>query len=80
VATVYAALGALAWGSVVLYRQMTVAVQSRDTIGQAKGMLMERYKINAQQAFDMLRSMSQSSNVPVRTVASQLVAAREPSI
>jgi AmiR/NasT family two-component response regulator len=73
VATVYAALGALAWGSVVLYRQMTAAVESRDTIGQAKGMLMERYKIDAQQAFDMLRSMSQRSNLPLRTVASQLV-------
>ena len=31
---------------------MTAAVQSRDTIVQAKGMLMERYKIDAQQAFD----------------------------
>lgn len=75
VATVYAALGALAWGSVVLHRQMVAAVQSRDLIGQAKGMLMERYKIDAQQAFNMLRKLSQNSNVPLRTVASQLVAA-----
>jgi GAF domain-containing protein len=79
VATIYAALGALAWGSVVLYRQMTAAVESRDTIGQAKGMLVERYKIDPQQAFDMLRSMSQRSNLPLRTVAGQLVASG-PSI
>ncbi len=75
VGTVYAALGALAWGSVVLQRQMAAAVQSRDIIGQAKGMLMERYKIDAQQAFNMLRKLSQNGNVPLRTVASQLVAA-----
>ena len=54
---------------------MTAAVQSRDTIVQAKGMLMERYKIDAQQAFDMLRERSQCSNVPVRIVAGELVAA-----
>jgi transcriptional regulator with GAF, ATPase, and Fis domain len=75
VATAYAALGALAWGSVVLQRQMTAAVQSRDIIGQAKGMLMERYRIDAQQAFAMLRRRSQSSNVPLRIVAGELVAA-----
>jgi hypothetical protein len=75
VGTVYAALGALAWGSVVLHRQMAAAVQSRAIIGQAKGMLMERYKIDAQQAFNMLGNLSQNSNVPLPTFASQLVAA-----
>ncbi|MDT5227332.1 MAG: hypothetical protein QOH94_1125 [Mycobacterium sp.] len=75
VATVYAALGALAWGTVVLQRQMTAAVQSRDIIGQARGMLMERHKIDAQQAYDMLRKRSQSSNPPVRIVAGELAAA-----
>jgi GAF domain-containing protein len=74
-ATVYAALGALALGSLVLHQQMTAAVQSRDIIEQAKGMLMERYKIDAEQAFDILRKLSQSSNTSLRTVASQLVAA-----
>jgi len=76
-ATVYAALGALAWGSFVLYRQMTAAVESRDIIGQAKGMLMERYKIDAEQAFGILRKLSQIDNTPLRTVASELVTARE---
>jgi transcriptional regulator with GAF, ATPase, and Fis domain len=74
VATVYAALGALAWGTVVLQRQMPAAVQSRDVIRQAKGMRMERHKIDAQQAFDMLRKRSRSSNAPVRIVAGELAA------
>ena len=78
-ATVYAALGALAWGSFALHRQMTAAVESRDIIGQAKGMLMERYKIDGEQAFGILRKLSQSSNTALRTVASELVAAREPA-
>jgi AmiR/NasT family two-component response regulator len=74
-ATVYAALGALAFGSFVLHQQMSAAVQSRDIIGQAKGMLMERYRIDAEQAFGILRELSQNSNTSLRTVASQLVSA-----
>jgi AmiR/NasT family two-component response regulator len=54
---------------------MTAAVRSRDIIGQAKGMLMERYKIDAEQAFGILRNLSQSSNTSLRRVASQLVSA-----
>jgi len=79
-AAVYAALGALAWGSFVLHRQMTAAVESRDIIGQAKGMLMERYKIDAEQAFGILRKMSQSSNTALRTVAGGLVGARDTAV
>jgi AmiR/NasT family two-component response regulator len=69
----------LAWGSFALYRQMSAAVESRGIIGQAKGMLMERYKIDGEQAFGILRKLSQSGNTALRTVASELVAAREPA-
>jgi GAF domain-containing protein len=54
------------------------ALASRDIIGQAKGMLMERYSINALQAFRLLRKLSQESNVPVAELARQLVAADHP--
>ena len=45
------------------------AVESRDVIGQAKGILMERHKITAAEAFDALRSESQHSNVKVVDIA-----------
>jgi len=38
------------------------AVESRDVIGQAKGILMERYKLTADEAFDRLRERSQHSH------------------
>jgi len=49
------------------------AVQSRDVIGQAKGMLMERGQVSADEAFALLRQRSQSENRKLRDVAQQLV-------
>jgi hypothetical protein len=49
------------------------AVQSRDVIGQAKGILMERENLSADDAFATLRHTSQSRNVKVRDLAQQLV-------
>ncbi|WP_080734080.1 GAF and ANTAR domain-containing protein [Rhodococcoides fascians] len=58
--------------------QFTSALASRDTIGQAKGMLMERFGIDAVQAFDLLARLSQNDNIPVATLAADLVR-RAPS-
>ena len=44
---------------------------SRDIIGQAKGMIMERYGVDAVQAFELLRKLSQDSNVPLIKVATE---------
>jgi hypothetical protein len=49
------------------------AVDSRDQIGQAKGILMERRGISADEAFDALRRASQSLNVKLTQVAQTLV-------
>jgi GAF domain-containing protein len=64
---------ALAWNLVRRDEQFRSALASRDVIGQAKGMLMERFKIDAVQAFELLKRLSQSSNTPVAMVARQLV-------
>lgn len=48
------------------------AVETRDIIGQAKGILMERHKVGADAAFDMLRATSQRLNIKLRTVAQEL--------
>ena len=45
------------------------ALVNRDTIGQAKGILMERYKIDAQAAFNLLLRASQDSNRKLHEIA-----------
>ena len=42
---------------------------SRDVIGQAKGILMERLKLTPEDAFDVLRRTSQRLNEKLRSVA-----------
>ena len=48
------------------------ALASRDLIGQAKGVLMERYKITADQAFALLARASQDTNRKLTEVAEHL--------
>jgi GAF domain-containing protein len=71
---VFAAHSSVAWNAARRDEQFHRALASRDTIGQAKGMIMERYRVNAVQAFEVLRKLSQDSNVPLVQVASELVA------
>lgn len=52
---------------------MQRALLSRDVIGQAQGILMERERITAEQAFDVLRRASQHLNEKLRNVAQTLV-------
>jgi AmiR/NasT family two-component response regulator len=47
-------------------------VSSRDVIGQAKGILMQRQGITADAAFDLLRKTSQELNVKLVDVAQTL--------
>jgi hypothetical protein len=49
------------------------ALASRDVIGQAQGILMEREKISADDAFDILRRASQRLNIKLRDIAQSLV-------
>jgi GAF domain-containing protein len=48
------------------------ALESRDIIGQAKGILMERFKITSREAFDMLVIASQETHRKLRDLASEL--------
>jgi AmiR/NasT family two-component response regulator len=45
---------------------------NRDVIGQAKGILMERFKITSDQAFAVLAKVSQDTNRKVSAVAEDL--------
>jgi GAF domain-containing protein len=71
---IFAAHSSVAWNAARRDAQFQRALASRDTIGQAKGMIMERYHVNAVQAFDLLRKLSQDSNVPLIQVAAELIA------
>jgi hypothetical protein len=55
-----------------LGRQLHEALSSRDVIGQAKGILMERLRITPEDAFDTLRRSSQRLNVKLREIAEKL--------
>nr|WP_281283175.1 ANTAR domain-containing protein [Kutzneria buriramensis] len=52
--------------------QLRRAVDSRDLIGQAKGILMSRQGISSDEAFDLLRRTSQDLNVKLVDVAHTL--------
>jgi GAF domain-containing protein len=49
------------------------ALSSRDTIGIAKGILMQRERISDDQAFNLLVSTSQKANIKVHDIAELLV-------
>jgi len=56
--------------------QLQSALSSRDLIGQAKGIIMERYQVDAVRAFEMLRELSQSENVKLVDIAKQVIDTR----
>jgi GAF domain-containing protein len=47
------------------------AINTRSAIGQAVGIVMERYKLNDQRAFAFLTRLSQQRNVKLRKIAEQ---------
>lgn len=71
---IYAAHTTVAWNSVQREQQFRTALSSRDVIGQAKGMLMERFNIDAVAAFGLLRQLSQDANIKLVHVAEKIVA------
>jgi GAF domain-containing protein len=56
--------------------QFRSALASRDVIGQAKGMIMERFDVDAVRAFELLVRLSQTANTPVTDIAADLVRGR----
>ncbi len=68
---------ALAMAAARTQAGLLIAMDSREMIGQAKGILMERYKITGVEAFGLLVASSQAVNRKLRDVAEHLVATGE---
>jgi AmiR/NasT family two-component response regulator len=72
-AELFAAHAALALGSARQRDGLTTALGTRKIIGQAIGILMERYDIDEDQAFGFLARTSSEHNIKLRDVAQGLV-------
>lgn len=55
---------------------LTEALDTRTLIGQAVGIVMERYSVDADRAFQVLSRISSHSNVRVRDLAEEIVSTR----
>ena len=76
IATVLAAHAAAAILASRQGEQLQSALSTRDRIGQAKGIIMERYGIDDIAAFDMLKRLSQDSNTRLTDVAQRVIDTR----
>jgi len=71
-AHIFASHAAVAMKSAISEAGLHHALESRDVIGQAKGVLMERGKLSGQEAFDHLRELSSRHEVKLREIAAQI--------
>jgi GAF domain-containing protein len=65
---------AMAVAAVQKAEQLRAALDSRTVIGQAEGIVMERYGVDAPTAFALLTRLSQHRNEKLRDVAASIVA------
>jgi GAF domain-containing protein len=61
------------WRTYSLTEHLREALESRDAIGQAKGILMARRNCTSDEAFEALRKVSQRRNVKLREIADQVI-------
>jgi len=80
VATRFGPYAAVAAGNMYAYQSardmadnLRAALESRAVIDQAKGVLMERYRLTPDQAFQLLARASMKANRKVRDIADELV-------
>jgi GAF domain-containing protein len=72
VAGLFATLAAIALADAQRTDQLQAALVNRDVIGQAKGILMERYRVPADTAFALLSRASQNVNMKLPALARHL--------
>jgi GAF domain-containing protein len=80
VGTMFAAQAAITLANATAYhratelaRNLALALEHRDMIGQAKGILIAQDRVSSEEAFDILRRASQRSNRKVYDLAAEIV-------
>ena len=73
-AELFATQAALALGRARQEDNFNRAMATRKVIGQAMGIISERYQLPEDRAFQFLVRVSQASNVKLHTIAAELVA------
>lgn len=68
-----AAHAAVALSSAQNAETLRGAIRTRERIGEATGILMERYKLTSDQAFSLLAKASQNLNTKLRELAEEIV-------
>jgi GAF domain-containing protein len=72
-----AAMAAVVLARAINDEQLAAALETRTVIGQAMGILMERYHLDDDGAFSVLRRLSSCHNIKLRDLAAQVVATRQ---
>lgn len=76
VAHIFASHAAVAFATGRREAELWRAIDARHVIGQAQGILMERFDIDSTQAFGVLRRYSNDKNVKLRAIAEWIVEGR----
>jgi GAF domain-containing protein len=76
VGTIFVSHASVALAAAHNEQGLQIAIDARKLIGQAQGILMERFDLDANRAFEFLRRQSQHHNVKLRNVAEWVVANR----
>ena len=77
VALIFARHASIALDGAAKQESLGLAIDARKIIGQAQGIIMERYRVDADRAFDTLLHFSQNNNLKLRDVAKHVVEQRE---
>lgn len=72
-AEIFARHATVAWIGANESRELHVELDARKLIGQAQGILMEKFDLDADRSFAVLRRFSQTQNVKLRQVAELVI-------
>ena len=76
IAMIFARHASIALDGAAKEESLVEAIDARKIIGQAQGILMERYDVDADTAFETLRRFSQDHNIKLRAVAEHVISKR----
>lgn len=73
IAALFASHARVALGHAQDRDSLSAAITTREDIGKAVGIVMERYQLTGERGFELLIRLSQTSNIKLRDVAAQIL-------